>query len=420
MKQIIAASRAGRHAGIPSYCTAHPETLRAIFRCYRDNDKPILIEATCNQVNQDGGYTGMKPVDFREFVFALAREADVVTSRIILGGDHLGPNPWKSLSASQAMAKARDLVRCYVDAGFTKIHLDASMACADDQGLVETEMAARAAELCSVAEKYSGSAELLYIIGTEVPIPGGETKILEGLAVTKPEAALRTYELHQAAFAKRGLEAALACVIGIVVQPGVDFGNSQIFAFDNAKAAKLASTIQQIPNAVFEAHSTDYQTPQALHDLVASHFAILKVGPELTAAYREAVVAMACIEDRMPIAIKSNIMSVIADVMNADPKYWQGYIASDNRADLLKIYGLSDRIRYYWPDSAIQDALKILHTNIDGASGEIGLIAQFANLPERRTLSLSQEIIQARVGAVVNKYSSACRWSCEDSVEPLH
>jgi D-tagatose-bisphosphate aldolase class II non-catalytic subunit len=408
MKQIIAASRAGHHAGIPSYCTAHPETLRAVFRCYQNNAKPILIEATCNQVNQDGGYTGMKPADFREFVFAIARGTDVEVSRIILGGDHLGPNPWKSAPAAEAMAKAHELVRCYVEAGFTKIHLDASMACADDCGLAETEMAARAAELCAVAEKHAGGRELLYVIGTEVPIPGGETAVLEGLAVTKPEAAIRTYELHRAAFAKRGLEEALTRMIGIVVQPGVDFGNSQIFAYNKGIAATLAATIQQIPNAVFEAHSTDYQTPQALHDLVASRFAILKVGPELTAAYREAIVSMACIEDRLPIAVKSNIMAVIAKVMDVNPKYWQGYIANDDRAELMKIYGLSDRIRYYWPDRTIQDALKILHANIDDASGEIGLIAQFANLPEQSALPLSQEIIQARVGAVVSKYSSAC------------
>ena len=408
MKQIIAASRSRHHAGIPSYCTSHPETLRAIFRSYRDNAKPILIEATCNQVNQDGGYTGMKPVDFREFVVGLAREANVDTSRIILGGDHLGPNPWKNLPASQAMAKARDLVRHYVEAGFTKIHLDASMACADDRDLTETEMAARAAELCAVAEAYVGAHKLLYVIGTEVPIAGGETEILAGLAVTRPEAALRAYDLHRAAFAKRGLEAAVARVIGIVVQPGVDFGNSQIFAFDKLKAAGLALVINQIPNAAFEAHSTDYQTPQALRDLVASRFAILKVGPELTAAYREAIVAMACIEDRLPIAEKSSIMSVIAKVMDADPKYWQDYIASDARTELMKIFGLSDRIRYYWPNGAIQSALKILHANIDRASNEIGLVTQFVELPERQTLPLSQEIIQTKVGRVVAKYSSAC------------
>jgi D-tagatose-1,6-bisphosphate aldolase subunit GatZ/KbaZ len=141
---------------------------------------------------------------------------------------------------------------------------------------------------------------------------------------------------------------------------------------------------------------------------VASRFAILKVGPELTAAYREAVVAMACIEDRLPITMKSNIMAVIAKVMDANPKYWQGYITKDARMELMKIFGLSDRIRYYWPNAAIQNALKILHANIDGASGEIGLIAQFANLPELRALPLNHEIIQARVGAVVDKYLSAC------------
>ena len=408
MKQIIAAIRTDHHAGIPSFCTAHPETLQAIFRCYRNNSYPILIEATCNQVNQEGGYTGTKPAGFREFVFTLARSVGVETSRIILGGDHLGPNPWKSSSAKEAMAKASDMVRSYVEAGFTKIHLDASMACADDGTLSEMEMASRAAELCFVAEAHKGGNDLHYVIGTEVPTPGGETEVLDSLAVTKPEAALRTFEMHRTAFAKRGLEKAFECVIGIVVQPGVDFGNSQIFSFDKERAASLASAIEQIPNAVFEAHSTDYQTPQALRDLVASKFSILKVGPELTAAYREAVVAMACIEDLLPIKTKSNILAVIANAMDANPKYWQGYIADDSRTSLMKIFGLSDRIRYYWPDATIQKALKVLHANIDAASGEIGLIAQFADLPEQRPMPLSQEIIQARVGAVVKKYLSAC------------
>jgi D-tagatose-1,6-bisphosphate aldolase subunit GatZ/KbaZ len=299
-------------------------------------------------------------------------------------------------------------VRSYVEAGFTKIHLDASMACADDRNLSEMQMAARAAELCAVAEAHAGRIEPLYVIGTEVPIPGGETEALDGLAMTSPEAALRTYELHRSAFGQRGLEAALDRVIGIVVQPGVDFGNNQIFAFDKSRAASLASAIDQIPHAVFEAHSTDYQTGAALHDLVASRFAILKVGPELTAAYREAVVAMSCVDEWLPDVEKSNIMPAITRVMDADPQYWRHYVANDARADVTKIFGLSDRIRYYWPDKSVQAALKILYANIDGAAREIGLVAQFANLPEERRLPLSQEIIQARVGAVVGKYLSAC------------
>ncbi len=51
---------------------------------------------------------------------------------LILGGDHLGPNPWTRLPADQAMEKAAAMVAAYAAAGFTKIHLDASMACADD------------------------------------------------------------------------------------------------------------------------------------------------------------------------------------------------------------------------------------------------------------------------------------------------
>ena len=50
----------------------------------------------------------------------------------MLGGDHLGPYVWRAEPADEAMAKARDLVRDYVAAGYTKIHLDASMRLGGD------------------------------------------------------------------------------------------------------------------------------------------------------------------------------------------------------------------------------------------------------------------------------------------------
>jgi D-tagatose-1,6-bisphosphate aldolase subunit GatZ/KbaZ len=223
---------------------------------------------------------------------------------------------------------------------------------------------------------------------------------------------METYQLHREAFAKRGLQAALDRVIGIVVQPGVDFGNSQIFDFDRDKAADLSQAVTGIPGAAFEAHSTDYQTPRALAELVAAHFAILKVGPELTAAYREAVVAMAAMESWLPVAMKSGILDVIDGVMLREPKYWRDYVADGERTRLERLFGLSDRIRYYWPNPAIQNALKLLYANVDKATGEAGLIAQFAGLPEGRAISgvpLSRQIIEARVGGVVAKYVAACR-----------
>ncbi len=109
----------------------------------------MLIEATSNQVNQFGGYTGMTPADFREFVFTIADKVGFARERIILGGDHLGPNCWQQENADAAMEKSVELVKEYVRAGFSKIHLDASMSCAGDPiPLAPETVAERAAVLC--------------------------------------------------------------------------------------------------------------------------------------------------------------------------------------------------------------------------------------------------------------------------------
>ncbi len=404
---IVAANRSGSGRGIPSWCTAHEATLRAILKRYRDGSAPILIEATCNQVNQFGGYTGMKPAGFRAFVEGLAVEAGVAPGRLILGGDHLGPNPWKSEPAAVAMEKAKAMVADYVAAGFTKIHLDASMACADDGILSEGEMAARAADLCAVAE--AGGRDLTYVIGTEVPIPGGELAPIDTLAVTRPDAARRTYHLHCEAFRARGLERALERVAGIVAQPGVDFGNDQVFAFAPDRAADLSRAVLDLPGLVFEAHSTDYQTGGALAALVRGHFAILKVGPELTFAYRQAIFALAGIEAALDCAQPSRIIETITEEMRQAPDQWRPYVAANAREGIMMLQGLSDRVRYYWPNPRIAAALRQLNANLSGARPEPGLIAQFTGglvepVPEGDLMTV---IVERMVGQVVEKYRHA-------------
>ena len=58
--------------GIPSYCTANELVIEAILEQGRNVDEPVLIEGTSNQINQFGGYTGMTPKDFRDYVFNIA------------------------------------------------------------------------------------------------------------------------------------------------------------------------------------------------------------------------------------------------------------------------------------------------------------------------------------------------------------
>ena len=407
LKALVADNRAGRARGIPSWCTAHPQTLAAILAAYCDDDDPILIEATCNQVNHRGGYTGMTPAAFRAFVEGLAGQAGVRPERIIFGGDHLGPNPWRDGGAADAMVEARAMVASFAEAGFAKIHLDASMACADDSTLPEEEIARRAAELCAVAERHA-SVPLAYVVGTEVPIPGGELQALDALAVTPPEAALRTHALHRSAFAKAGVADAIEKVIAIVVQPGVDMGNEQVFGFDKAKAAHLSAAIGRIPGAVFEAHSTDYQSERALTDLVASHFAILKVGPSLTFAFRETVFALASIEEAMGLSPRSGVKRALEAAMDADPRAWRPYVAADGRDHLLRLYGLSDRIRYYWPTPGVGAALERLFANVDAAQVPPGLVSQaFGALDLPGEGRLSRRAVEAKVGAVVAMYRRA-------------
>ena len=116
--------RQGIRCGIPSYCSANELVLEIALRRAKELNTPVLIEATANQVNQFGGYTGMVPKDFYEMVLKMAKAIDLPESMVILAGDHLGPLTWQKLPESEAMANSYELVYQYTRAGFTKIHLD--------------------------------------------------------------------------------------------------------------------------------------------------------------------------------------------------------------------------------------------------------------------------------------------------------
>ena len=353
----------GDHLGITSVCSAHPVVIEAALELARAKDKPVLIEATCNQVNQDGGYTGMTPRDFRTFVEGIADRVGYDPARIILGGDHLGPNPWKHLTPEAAMEKACALIAAYAEAGFTKLHLDTSMGCAGEPvALADAETAARAARLAEIAEAHRGTAEPVYVIGTEVPVPGGATHGLDIVEPTEADAVARTHEVHRAAFADRGLDAAFGRVIALVVQPGVEFGHTDVIHFDAEKAQALSATLTNFPGVVFEAHSTDYQRPEALRALVGNGYAILKVGPWLTFALREALYALDGLADVMEgHAPKGRLMATMEEVMQIEPANWAKYYeGSDQDTWLQRHFSFSDRIRYYWPSPAASAAVEAL------------------------------------------------------------
>ena len=405
-------------SGIPSICTAHPLAIEAAMRCTLPSALPLLIEATCNQVNQDGGYTGMTPADFRSFVEGIAARVGFPIDRLILGGDHLGPNPWKDLPADLALSKAEILIRAYAGAGFAKLHLDCSMGCAGEPvALDDAETAARAARLAAAAEaaRPKGGVAPVYIIGTEVPIPGGAMEEIEGLELTSPAAALTTFDIHRNAFAAAGLSDTYARVIGLVVQPGVEFGNHNVIDYDSRAAAALSAVLPDMPGLVFEAHSTDYQTRDALTALVNDGFAILKVGPGLTFVLRETLYGLDAIaEELFPGQRPQTLRAAMEAVMLDAPKNWDRYYhGSDAERALQRHFSYSDRIRYYWPNPAAEKAVTELLALLGDTDLPETLIAQYlgglyAEVRAGRLAPRARDLALAAVGRLTQDYVSAC------------
>jgi len=417
---LIARHKQGQAIGVASICSAHPIVIEATLRHALAHASPlVLFEATCNQVNQEGGYTGMTPADFVAFVHGIAGRVGFDTARIALGGDHLGPNPWTALEADAAMEKAEVMVAAYVAAGFRKIHLDCSMACAGDPTpLPESEIVRRAVRLCRAAETAYASAggePPVYVIGTEVPVPGGATEAIEGLETTTPDAARATIEAHRDAFHAAGLAAAWERVIASVVQPGVEFDHHEVVDYVPAKARALSEAIVPVPGMVYEAHSTDYQTREALQALVRDHFALLKVGPGLTFALREALWALDAIErDWIAPAQRANLRDVALERLRDQPQHWRRYYHGDGHAlDIDLQYSLSDRIRYYWPDPVIEDARARLFANLRENPPPLPLVSQYLPhalhaLRHDRATSDPQSLAMAHVSAVLDDYHHAC------------
>jgi D-tagatose-1,6-bisphosphate aldolase subunit GatZ/KbaZ len=427
MSAILEAHDNKHRTGVYSICSAHPFVLRAAMKQALADNTPVLIESTSNQVDQFGGYTGMNPAQFVGYVHEIAEELGLPPGQLILGGDHLGPNAWSNEVAAEAMLKAEDLIRAYVLAGFRKIHLDKSMRCSDDPGdpfepFDDEIVAERAAKLCRVAEdvfdKNPEGPAPLYVIGTEVPIPGGAQEELDELEATSSEAAGRTIEVTRDAFRRQQLESAWERVIGIVVQPGVEFGDATVVGYSSDKAKELSVHIEQYEGLVYEAHSTDYQTQSALRQMVEDHFAILKVGPALTFSFREAVFALSQVEKEYLTGIEgvtlSDLPAVLDRVMREDPRHWKKhYHGSEREKAYARKYSFSDRSRYYWPNQTVQDALRKLLSNLTQNPPPATLLSQY--LPNQYLALRNGEIgdkptdlIHHHIMEVTAHYAYAC------------
>lgn len=412
LKKMIQEREAGNLVGIPSYCTANEFVLEEALVRAKNTGHEVLIEATPNQVNQFGGYSGMTPADYKNWIYKIAEKIGTPRELIILGGDHLGPLVWRDEDEMTAMENAKKLVYDFAAAGYQKIHLDTSMRVASDPEILPTETIAKRGVVlyCECMKAYSKLKESdpdalkpVFIIGSEVPIPGGATDVLDTLAVTEVADFENTVKTYTDAFAEAGIPDAMDDVIGIVVQPGVEHGDSQVFYYNSDAAKNLTDALKAHKGLVFEGHTTDYQSPQCLKDMCHDGIAILKVGPSLTNAYREALFILAEIEKELiEPGGQSKFIEICDEVMLADPSNWEShYHGSEKEIALARKYSYSNRIRYYMGDPKIMAAREKLFANLREHEIPMNMLHQFMPIqyqqivdgtltPDPKDLTMSQ------------------------------
>jgi D-tagatose-1,6-bisphosphate aldolase subunit GatZ/KbaZ len=427
LRDIVAKGKDGKRLAITSVCSSNAYVLEAAMERALPRGELLLVEATANQVNQLGGYTGMRPADFASSVSALADRVNFPRQRLLLGGDHLGPLVWRDRGSDEAMALAKDLVREFVAAGFNKIHIDTSMPLGGDlRGeLSELVVAHRGAQLCEVCEKAymelaaSGRSNMhpAYVIGSEVPTPGGMQNGDEEVAVTSVEDFRKTVRTFREAFSGRGLSGAWDHVVAVVVQLGVEFGDNEISEYDRSKAARLAASLEEYPELAFEGHSTDYQTKEALRAMVEDGVSILKVGPALTFALREALFSLDMMENVIAEYDKSIEPSYFAAALDRammeNPGDWKRhYSGTREQIAFKRKFSFSDRCRYYLPETSIQAAIDRLIANLRKSKPPLSLVSQF--MPRQYSLIRSglidrdpESLIKSRIAECLDEYGYA-------------
>lgn len=429
LKEIVAKRKLGIHCGIPSFCCANKIVIEAILDHAQKVNDSVLIEATANQVNQDGGYMDMEPSDFTDYVYHIADKIGFPHKKIFIGGDHMGPLPWAHLPAVEAMENAKRLVFLCVKAGYKKIHLDTSMYLGDDDTsipLSEDLIAERGVVLyheCQRAywemhDNNPDEIQPIYVVGSEVPSPGGNQNGIADLKITSKENFERTLAAYKRKFKEHHMEDAWDRLVAFVVQPGVEFANNEIHRYERYAAHDLCEVLRQYSDIVFEGHSTDYQSPRELKKMVEDGIAIIKVGPALTFAYREALFSLSMMENELVCEDEqSHFMRVLDEEMLKNPQNWIRYYEGDKHQQINQCnYSFLDRSRYYMSLPIVENARRKLFSNLDKSDIPLGMLhqympVQYIKVRDGKLDMKARELVKDHISEILDDYYYAVKYN---------
>ena len=208
---------------LPSFCTSNFDVLKVLMIFSKYHQLPTLIESTSNQVNQFGGYTGLKPLQFKEKIEKLYKLVKLPSKLVIIGGDHLGPLPWKNINARSAMKNAKVLVKKCLKAKYKKIHIDTAIVCKDEKNIDRSTIVSRCEEIFKSLPK-NDLKKVFIVVGTEVPFAGGGDHLKP--VITKLSSIKKEYLLYSQMLEQKKILKNLP--FALVIDPGVGFNNHAI------------------------------------------------------------------------------------------------------------------------------------------------------------------------------------------------
>lgn len=254
-------------------CPNSLSVIKASFRAAKRNNAPIYFATTLNQVDCDGGYTGMTQSEFTKI---LRREAAAVhyEGPYIVAIDHGGP--WlkdkqsiERWSTEQAMEGVKKSYEAALLAGYDLIHVDPTVDIFLPKGeIIDIHVVARrTVELIAHAEAFRKAHNLppiSYEVGTE--------EVHGGLADPKT---FDTFLIDlKAGLAAEGLSDVWPCFI--VGKVGTDLHTT---TFDPDVAKELTAKVRPYGSYIKGHYTDDVSNPEAYP---LSGMGAANVGPEFT------------------------------------------------------------------------------------------------------------------------------------------
>jgi tagatose-1,6-bisphosphate aldolase non-catalytic subunit AgaZ/GatZ len=358
-------SETGVKRTIFAACPNSLSVIRAALKAARRCNAPVKFAATLNQVDLDGGYTGLTPSEFVKTINLHAQNLDVV-SPVIIAVDHGGPwlkdiHRTGNWPFSKTMSAVKQSFEAAIKAGYDLLHVDPTVDVTLPRGQnisIET-VAERTLELIEHSEKFrrdNNYPRISYEVGTE-EVHGG----LADLAVFR-----KFLELLKRGLEQKGLHDVWPCFV--VGKVGTDLHTT---TFDPSVARQLTEIAGQYGSLIKGHYSDNVTNPEAYPE---SGMGAANIGPEFTEMEYDALINLEQVQQTLfeegKIARRAPMKEKLWEAVVQSGR-WRKWLNSDEDPDNFyansgerQLWLVKTGCRYIWEEPEVVSTRTRLYQNL--------------------------------------------------------